>query len=165
VVEVFHRRTGETASLVAAVSGAGDGGGPDASDLMVVRAADPAPSELDRRRAWIAPLTLSGPMTEDVLGVVFELYDLPAGTTWYRVRAEVRDPATGALVGIPSRPAGRSDFRSTWDRRARQDVGPTLEYFTVAVSALPAGVRTLRMVVDFPGGSAPLAPERSIELR
>jgi hypothetical protein len=165
VVEVFNRRSGQAAALRDAIVHSSDEVGVAAiSDLLLVESAAPDEDEVDRRADWVKPETLMDPLTGEAIGVLFELYDLAAVATWYQVRAEVVDRDTGDLYSVPIRPAGQEGFRTTWDRHPAAD-GPTREFLTVAMSNVPAGRFTLRLIVDVPEAGYPLVAERNLDRR
>ncbi len=165
VVEVFNRRTGQAAALRGAVVPTTPGvGGATISDLLLVASASPSEGDVDRRASWVKPQTLMDPVTGEAFGVLFELYDLPQAATSYQVRAEVVDRDTGEVRRVPIRPAGQEGFRTVWNRRSAEE-GPTREFLTVALSDVPAGRYTLRLVVDLPEAGVPLVSQRNLDRR
>lgn len=165
VVEVFHRRTGQAAALRSSLELAPDAEErADVSDLLLVEAADPDPQAVDRKADWVEPLSPLTPLDDDALGAVFEVYGAHRIGAWYRVRAEVVDRDTGGVLSVPVRPAGEEGFRTTWDRIPSRG-GVTKEYLTVALSAVPPGRYTVRVVVDIPGARAPLVARANVDRR
>jgi TonB family protein len=163
VVELFHERSGQAAALREATA-------PDrtgvvsASDLLLVGSAAPDAEDVRRGADWVEPLTLSGPEQVAALGVLFELYDAAASSSWYRLRAELEDRDSGEIIGLPIRPAGEQGFRPTWDRHP--DAGPvTVEFLTVALNEAPPGRYVLRVVADLPEAGQPLILERELDRR
>ncbi len=84
--------------------------------------------------------------------------------SWYRLRAELQDRATGDLRDLPIQPAGEGGFRSTWDRRPA-DGAVTAEFLSIWMGDVPPGRYLLRVVADVPDAGAPLTAEQAMDRR
>jgi TonB family protein len=165
VVEVFNRRVGQAAAFRRGVAALIPGeGGATISDLLLVEPTWPSGGDLDRRESWVTPETLARPLERDAFGVMFELYDVAESTSGYQIRVELVDRDTGRTRTLPSRPAGAEGFRTAWNRSVELD-GPTRDFVTVALSDVPSGEYTVRVVVDVPESSLPLVATRNLDRR
>ncbi len=163
-VELLNRATGRVATMRAAahLSRHTDGSG-WTSDLLVTKPEVPARWERDHNRLWLQPETLTGPIPGGDVGVYFELYDLPASAAWYQLRMEVEDRVTGEIRSVTFRPASKSEFRTTWDRRPSGS-GTTSDLLIARLDDVPPGPYVLRVLADVPGARSPLSLERNITL-
>jgi len=138
-------------------------GAPDASDLLLTRRASPDADAVSRDASWIVPLT-PGPVDDPVVGILWELYDLERGTSWYRIRAELQPAAGGEPIELAVRPAGEAGYGAGWDRLADPD-GTTEEFLELAVGNVPRGRYRLRVLAELPLGGETLVAERALSLR
>ncbi len=160
VIEVVDPQSGSVASLRKGAFLPQTEGAPGVSDLLLVRPAAPDPNELRLDAEWVQPV--SGPVRTETVGVLFEVYDVGHTVSWYRLRAEVEDSATGRVLSVPLHPAGEADYRPTWDRRV-SPAGPTPEYLSLWVKDVPPGTYLLRVWADLPGAGTPLVSEQVLE--
>ncbi len=164
-VEVLDRRTGQVAAMRApAHLQPPTGRSSWASDLLVTTADVPSRWEKDHNRLWLEPRTLAGPVPGGAVGAFFQLYDLPPSVSWYQLRAEVEDRVTGEIRSVSFRPASRTEFRSTWDRRPSGS-GTTSDLLIVKLDDVPPAPYALRILVDVPGEPSPLIVERNVDIR
>jgi TonB family protein len=165
VVEFFNRRTGQAASLrdAARLTG-GEEAGPSVSDLLIMKSVAPGTEPVTRSADWVEPLSLVRPVDVDAVGVYFELYDLAPLASWYRLKVEIVNRDTGAVVGVPIRPAGEEGYRPTWDRYPSTE-GPTVEFLSVALTDVPPGRHTLRVVADVPEAGTAVIATRDFDRR
>lgn len=160
VVEVRDPRSGAVAALRQRAHLSSAEASPGISDLLMVRSSGPDPDDLRLDAEWVQPV--SGPVSGETVGVLFEVYDVGREASWYRLRAEIEDASTGRVQSIPVHPAGEADFRPTWDRRASA-AGPTPEFLSLWVKEVPEGTYRLRVWADFPGAGVPLVSEQVFE--
>ena len=162
VLEVYDDRLGFLAALREPV-GLETPVGQDLriSDLLLVRPANPEPSEVRRTASWVSPLVEE--VSEDAtLGVVFELYDLPGVESSYSLQAHL-EAADGSRVPLYISPSGAHEFRTTW-RRKGTTVGVT-EYVTVDLTEVAAGDYTLEIVATLSRALEPMRARRSLTVR
>ncbi len=163
VVEIYDDRLGFLAALREPVGLATlAGGDPRISDLLLVEAGSPEPSEVRRTAPWVSPL--GQPISDDAtVGVMFELYDLPADESSYSVQANLVSE-DGSRVPLYVSPAGAREFRTTWRRRSDATVGVT-EYVTVDLTDLEPGDYALEIVATLPRSLEPVRSRRSLTVR
>jgi len=160
VVEVQDPRSGAVAALRQHAHLSSAEASPGISDLLLVRWSGPDPDDLRLDAEWVQPV--SGPVSGETVGVLFEVYDVGRAASWYRLRAEIEDATTGRVQSVPVHPAGEADFRPTWDRRA-SPAGPTPEFLSLWVKDVPQGTYRLRVWADLPGAGTPLVSEQVFE--
>ncbi len=164
VVELYSPVTGQAAALRRSVPPLATASGATMSDVVLTAAASPRKDDIGRDRAWLEPLALDLPVQSHAIGVYVELYGVTGVSPRYRLRAELRDRATGDLRDLPIQPAGESGFRSTWERTtAGKDV--TAEFISVWLGDVPPGRYVLRVVADLPGAEMPLSAEQALDRR
>ena len=134
------------------------------SDLVLTGPASPRRSDVVRGGAWMEPLALDLPVRSHAIGAYVEMYGVAALTSRYRLRAELRDRATGDLRDLPIQPAGESGFRSTWERRPSEG-GVTAEFVSIWLGDVPPGRYVLRLVADISGAGGPLSAEQALDRR
>jgi hypothetical protein len=109
-------------------------------------------------------LALDLPVQSHAIGAYVELYGVAEVSPRYRLRAELRDRATGDLRDLPIQPAGETGFRSTWERTAA-GAGVIAEFISVWLGDVPPGRYVLRVVADVPDAGAPLSAEQTLDRR
>ncbi len=164
VLEIYNPWTGRAASLREPVRPLAPSNGVVLSDLLVVEPATPGADEVFRDAPWVEPLVLTRPEHLTVAGAYFELYAPQRPVASYRLRAEVVDLESGAVVPVAVRPAGEETFREVWERSVREP-GVIREYVTVAMTQLEPGRHRLRVVVEVPDGGGRITLERDLEPR
>ncbi|MDP2956744.1 MAG: energy transducer TonB [Longimicrobiales bacterium] len=164
VVEVYSSRIGQAAALRRTVPPLAAASGATMSDLVLTAPASPRVGEVKRGGGWMEPLALDRPIQTHAIGAYVELYGVRPIASWYRLRAELQDRATGDLRDLPIQPAGESGFRSTWDRRPA-DGTVTPEFLSIWMGDVPPGRYLLRVVADVPDAGAPLTAEQAIDRR
>ena len=163
VLEIYDDRLGFLAALrepVGLETRAGED--PRISDLLFVKAASPEPSEVRRTAAWVSPL-MEEVGDEATLGVVFELYDLPAEESTYSLQANL-EAADGSRTPLYISLSGAPEFRTTWRRRGDATVG-VAEYMTVDLTEVEPGDYTLEIVATLPRALDPVRSRRSLTVR
>ena len=106
------------------------------ADLLLVRPANPAPSEVRRTASWAVPLS-GDPVDATMIGAIFELLDLPDDRVGYELQAHVQD-SDGWITPLMIRPAGAEEFRASWSRLGGE-TRRVSEYVTVDLNGLSAG--------------------------
>ncbi len=162
VLEIYDDRIGFLAAMREPVGLSKPGEDPRISDLLLVEAANPEPSEVRRTAAWVSPLT-EGVTDEATVGVIFELYDLPVRETAYTVEAHL-SADDGYRVPLYISPSGARDFRTTWRRRSDATVGVT-EYVTVDLTEVEPGDYTLEIVATLLRALEPVRSTRRLTVR
>ncbi len=164
VVEVYRPSTGQAAALRRSVAPLTTASGATMSDLVLTGPASPRKSDVVRGGAWMEPLALDLPVRSHAIGAYVEMYGLAPLTSRYRLRAELRDRATGDLRDLPIQPAGEVGFRSTWERRPSEE-GVTAEFVSIGLGGVPPGRYVLRLVADVPDAGGPLSAEQALDRR
>ena len=164
VAELYSPATGQAAALRRAIEPLATASDVTLSDVVLTAAASPGAADVARGAAWIEPLALDNPVRSHAIGAYFELYGAPAASSWYRLRAELQDRATGDVRDLPIQPAGEGGFRSTWDRRPVQG-DLTAEFISIWIGDVPPGRYVLRVVADVPGAGSPLSAEQALDRR
>ncbi|HSW29993.1 MAG TPA: TonB family protein [Longimicrobiales bacterium] len=164
VVELYSAVTGQAAALRRSVAPLATASGATMSDVVLTAAASPRKDEVGRGRDWLEPLALDLPVQSHAIGAYVELYGVARVSPRYRLRAELRDRATGDLRDLPIQPAGESGFRSTWERLAGGRA-VIAEFISVWLADVPPGRYVLRVIADVPDAGAPLAAEQALDRR
>jgi hypothetical protein len=82
----------------------------------------------------------------------------------YGLRATVEHLRTGAVVPVPTKPAGELEFQQEWTR-SRRGSSVLPEYVTADFSSLDPGEYLVRLTVDTDTGGGPLEATRAIDIR
>ncbi|HSG09595.1 MAG TPA: energy transducer TonB [Longimicrobiales bacterium] len=164
VVEFYSPNTGQAAVLRTPLPAMVEVSGASMSDLVLTAPASPRRQEVARGGAWMEPLPLDQPVASHAIGVFLEVYGVESVASWYRLRAEIQDRATGEIRDLSIQPAGESGFRATWDRRPTGGQ-VTPEFLSVWLSDVPPGRYLLRIVADVPDAGAPLVAEQEFDRR
>lgn len=154
VVELYNDRTREAAAVrLTALRSRERGVDQRISDLMLVEPAAPLDRTIGRADGWVRPLARHERIAEARVGVMFELYDLPEVTSpYYRIRVEVQSETSGETRELAFRPGGQNLFGTEWTRSPAGRDGRAVEYLTLDLDGLRAGLYTLRVVVQFEEG-------------
>lgn len=166
-VELYNPRTHQAAALrLPAFRGADPTEDRRISDLMLVRPAAPMERDIGRSDAWVSPLGRPDVVDDDQVGILFELYDLPAeGDRFYRVRVELEGAQGGASRAASFRPGGQTLFGTEWTRSPAGRGGRAVEYLTVDLADVASGVYTIRVRVERPDGSEVVEERAGVRIR
>jgi TonB family protein len=164
VVELYSPSSGQAAALRRSVAPLATASGATMSDVVLTAAASPRKDEVARDGAWLEPLALDLPVRSHAIGAYVELYGVAGVSPRYRLRAELRDRATGDLRDLPIQPAGERGFRSTWERTPSPG-GVTAEFISIWLGDVPPGRYVLRVVADVPDAGSPLSAEQALDRR
>ena len=163
VVELYNPRTGQAASLRRAIPPLAAAGGVSMSDVVLTAAASPSREDVSRSGDWFEPLATDRPVQSYAIGAYVELYGVGAVAPRYRIRAELRDRATGDVRDLPIQPAGETGFRTTWERRPGS-APVTPEFLSIWLGGVAEGRYVLRVVADVPD-AGPLSAEQALDRR
>jgi GWxTD domain-containing protein len=166
ILELFHTTSNRAARLELPVTAAGPSPvGPALSDLLLVDPISPySPSDAHRSSSLVEARTSPGFDRGGRGGLLFEVYDLPGRTVEYGLRATVEHLRTGAVVPVPTKPAGELEFQQEWTR-SRRGSSVLPEYVTADFSSLDPGEYLVRLTVDTDTGGGPLEATRAIDIR
>jgi GWxTD domain-containing protein len=165
VLEFYNPRAARVAVVRSPVRRDGEEGEDSRiSDLLLVDPAAPDSREISRTDSWVVPRTTANDASGDEVGLLFELYDVPASQDRYRMRVRLEPAEGGAVRTLPSRPSGETHFGEEWSRKPIP--GPrSAEYVTLDFSDVPPGGYVLRLRVEFFGGYEPIEVARPIQRR
>ncbi|RMH11483.1 MAG: hypothetical protein D6701_15010, partial [Gemmatimonadetes bacterium] len=159
VVELYNPQAEFVVGLRSPVAFEGGTRTPPVSDLLLVEPVSPALEDVRRSADWVQPLASEIVEARDRVGVLFELYDVPAGG--YRLEARVLDAAAARPVSV--RPAGEEGYARAWTRD--RSGGRVTEYLTVDLSGVGRGRHELEVVLTLPGRADPVVRRQTLDVR
>jgi periplasmic protein TonB len=161
VVELFSPTASLAASLRERVPLGDPQANPVISDLLFLEPADPGENEVRRTAAWVTPNIGLVPESGEV-GVLFEMYEMPVDEDFaLRVVLTTED---GTSHPVEFRPAGESEYRSTW-RQSANGSYRTTEYITANLEPFSTGSYTLTVRALRSGGAGEVSSSRAVRIR